>query len=221
MESYRVQRNLVTKLKRISIKRFFLDSSANTTTPGDFWKRVKPLLPSSGQDNSDGTCIMDRGAVVSDPSNLFNEHFSSPVLDRAVLTKSVEDFEHHPGVTSISSCNVNLGFSFQPVSTEYIGKLLTGLKTNKSCGPDNITPMILKLSASEWKLSNVTPVYKKDDSSLVENYRPISILSSIPKILEKVMYDQLYDTFKTHFSLNMSGFFSGHLCCTALLKMVD
>ena len=88
-ESYRVQRNLVTKLKRISIKRFFLDSSANTTTPGDFWKRVKPLLPSSGQDNSDGTCIMDRGAVVSDPSNLFNEHFSSPVLDRAVLTKSV------------------------------------------------------------------------------------------------------------------------------------
>ena len=43
-ESYRVQRNLVTKLKRISIKRFLLDSSANTTTPGDFWKRVKPLL---------------------------------------------------------------------------------------------------------------------------------------------------------------------------------
>lgn len=48
-----------------------------------------------------------------------------------------------------------------------------------------------------------------------------SILSSIPKILEKVMYDQLYDTFKTHFSLNMSGFLSGHSCCTALLKMVD
>ena len=55
---------------------------------------------------------MDRGAVVSDPSNLFNEHFSSPVLDRAVLTKSVEDFEHHSGVTSISSRNFNLGFSF-------------------------------------------------------------------------------------------------------------
>ena len=55
----------------------------------------------------------------------------------------------------------------------------------------------------------------------MENYRPISILSSIPKILEKVMYDQLYDTFKTHFSLNMSGFLSGHSCCTALLKMVD
>ena len=35
------------------------------------------------------------------------------------------------------------------------------------------------------------------------------------------MYDQLYDTFKTHFSLKMSGFLSGHSCCTALLKMVD
>ncbi|PFX22317.1 putative RNA-directed DNA polymerase from transposon X-element [Stylophora pistillata] len=61
----------------------------------------------------------------------------------------------------------------------------------------------------------------KDDSSLVENYRLISILSSIPKILEKVMYDQLYDAFKTHFSLNMYGFLSGHSCCTALPKMVD
>ena len=35
------------------------------------------------------------------------------------------------------------------------------------------------------------------------------------------MYDQLYDAFKSEFSLNMSGFLRGHSCCTALLKMVD
>ena len=47
---HRVQRNLVSKLKRISIKRFCMDSAANATTPVGFWKRLKPLLPSSGQD---------------------------------------------------------------------------------------------------------------------------------------------------------------------------
>ena len=35
------------------------------------------------------------------------------------------------------------------------------------------------------------------------------------------MYDQLYDVFKSKFSLNMFGFLRGHSCCTALLKMVD
>ncbi|PFX20607.1 putative RNA-directed DNA polymerase from transposon BS [Stylophora pistillata] len=44
---------------------------------------------------------------------------------------------------------------------------------------------------------------------------------SVCKLLEKVMYDQLYDAFKSKFSLDMSGFLRGHSCCTALLKIVD
>ena len=72
---------------------------------------------------------------------------------------------------------------------------------------------------TEWKLSHVTPVFKKDDATLVSNYRPISVLSIIPKILEKVMFDQLYDAFQSLFSSNMPGFLCGHSCCTALIKM--
>ena len=74
---------------------------------------------------------------------------------------------------------------------------------------------------TEWKLSHVTPVFKKDDATLVSNYRPISVLSIIPKILEKVNFDQLYDVFKPLFSSNMSGFLRGHSCYTALIKMFD
>ena len=55
----------------------------------------------------------------------------------------------------------------------------------------------------------------------VANYRPISILSAISMILEKVMFEQLHEAFQPLFSLNMSGFLRGHSCCTALLKMVD
>ena len=43
------------------------------------------------------------------------------------------------------------------------------------------------------------PYLKKDDATSVSNYRPISVLSIIPKILEKVMFDQRYDVFQPLF----------------------
>ena len=103
-----------------------------------------------------------------------------------------------------------LNFSFQPVRVLYIETLLGEIKCNKSCGADNIMPKILKLSApsiavhltkllnlciststwpTEWWLDHVTSIFKKDDATSVSNYRPISVLSIIPKILEKVMFD--------------------------------
>ena len=145
-------------------------------------------------------------------------------------------------MTSILANDVHLNFSFHSISAAYIESLLGKIKSNKSCGPDNITPKIFKLSApalavpmtnllnhciatsgwpNEWKLSNVTPVFKKGDALLVSNYRPISILTAIPKIMEKVMFDQLYDAFQPVFSPNMSGFLRGHSYCTALVKMID
>ena len=74
---------------------------------------------------------------------------------------------------------------------------------------------------TEWKLSHVTPVFKKDDTTSVTNYRPISVLSIIPKIVEKVVFDQFYNVFQPLFSSNMSGFLRGHSFCTTLVKMVD
>ena len=67
----------------------------------------------------------------------------------------------------------------------------------------------------------MTPVFKKDDTTSVTNYRPISVLSIIPKIVEKVMFDQFYSVFQPLFSSNMSGFLRGHSFCTTLVKMVD
>ena len=51
-------------------------SAANATTPGGFWKRLKPLLPSSGLDNSDETCIINDGVVVNEPVQICSTNIS-------------------------------------------------------------------------------------------------------------------------------------------------
>ena len=46
-----------------------------------------------------------------------------------------------------------------------------------------------------FKVSKVTPIFKKGDCSLMSNYRPISLLPTISKIFERVIHDQMYEYF--------------------------
>ena len=46
------------------------------------------------------------------------------------------------------------------------------------------------------KIAKVIPIYKKDDVKMIENYRPMSILPAISKILEKTIFNQLHDYFQ-------------------------
>ena len=58
------------------------------------------------------------------------------------------------------------------------------------------------------KLANIIPIHKKDDKTFVNNYRPISLISNIDKIMEKLIYQRLY-LFLEHNSIiyhNQSGF---------------
>ena len=73
----------------------------------------------------------------------------------------------------------------------------------------------------EWKWGNLTLVFKKDEDTRKENYRPVSVLTALSKVYEKVMYDQLYNTFCRHLSQSLSGFLKHHSCYTALLKMTE
>ena len=57
--------------------------------------------------------------------------------------------------------------------------------------------------------------------SIINNYRPVSVLSVISKVVERLKFDQLYSVFTPVFSDNMSGFLRGHSCCSALLKLTD
>ena len=74
-----------------------------------------------------------------------------------------------------------------------------------------------------WKLSKLLPLYKKGDKLERKNYRPVSILSPISKVLEKIVYEQIYSYFTRNalFHPNFHGYRSNRSTQTALLQMYD
>ena len=73
------------------------------------------------------------------------------------------------------------------------------------------------------KIAKVKPLYKKGDKCCFNNYRPISILPTISKVFERVMYTQLYNYFNVNNLLTEQqyGFRSKHSTELALIKLVD
>ena len=96
-------------------------------------------------------------------------------------------------------------------SEEDVKDCLHNLKINKACGPDIISPRLLKEGAmvlarpfsvifnrslqqgyfpSDLKIANVSPTYKKDEKSLLSNYRSIALLCSPGKVMERCVHKQ-------------------------------
>ena len=96
---------------------------------------------------------------------------------------------------------------------------LAKLKRKKATGIDNLNPGMLKHAApipakpltyvinlslksgivpTDWKMAKVIPLYKSGSQSTIDNYRPISVLPTLSKILERMFYNQLM----AHFDKN-------------------
>ena len=71
-----------------------------------------------------------------------------------------------------------------------------------------------------WKRANVVPAHKKDNKSLVKNYRPISLLPIFGKIFERVIYNSLFNYFISNklFTPSQSGFLPGDSCIAQFMK---
>lgn len=67
-----------------------------------------------------------------------------------------------------------------------------------------------------WKTCNITPVYKDGESHEVGNYRPVSIMPSIPKILDSIISKLLTRSFETELSDSQHGFAAGRSSTTNL-----
>ena len=76
---------------------------------------------------------------------------------------------------------------------------------------------------SSWKYTKLVPLQNKLSPLLRENYRPVAILSPLSKVLEKAIYEHIYDYFERNklFNSSLHGYRRGRSTMTALLSMYD
>ena len=72
------------------------------------------------------------------------------------------------------------------------------------------------------KLAEIVPLFKSNDKTLTENYRPISLLITLSKILEKVVHKRTYSFLQEQGLLYKSqyGFRSSHSCENAITELI-
>jgi hypothetical protein len=81
----------------------------------------------------------------------------------------------------------------------------------------------LGIFPSSWKEAMVTAIFKKQNRQLKENYRPISLLSCISKVFERIIYNTTYNYFRSNHLLNIhnSGFQRDDSAILRLLSLTD
>ena len=135
-------------------------------------------------------------------------------------------------------------FVFTPVTEEQVYHVISKLSISKSCGLDKISSRLLKpaspyisdvirdiinqsfdmgISPDDWKMTKVSPVYKADARNVADNYRPISILLAILKVIERIVHTQILEFFTENNLLSkfQSGYRGMHSTCTAILLATD
>ena len=160
---------------------------------------------------------------------LFSKFFASVYVESSIFNENECSNKNQPILE-------NINFSEQDIFE--ICKLLN---VNKSKGPDDLLPFLFKnaetLSHSIyrifrkisqtcifptcWKKAIISPLHKKDDKSDIENYRPVSLLSVISKILEQIIFKRLYEHFEKIFHKAQYGFRKNRSTIVELLTFLQ
>ena len=74
---------------------------------------------------------------------------------------------------------------------------------------------------NKLKLTDITPVFKRKDPTLVENYRPIRVFSSVSKIFERIIQKQLSNYVDEFLSPCLCGYRKGYDTQYALLSLIE
>lgn len=169
-------------------------------------------------------------------ADFLNNYFSS------VFTQ--ENVNFIPECEKIFSGSSNEIFSDLIIDENEILSRLNKINVGKSIGPDDIHGKLLyeirqeiskplahlfTLSIAvgtvpqDWRDANVIPLFKKGSKSQAQNYRPVSLLSIVGKLLESILKEKLVEHMNRHNLIKDSqhGFTSGRSCLTNLLEFFD
>jgi len=154
-------------------------------------------------------------------------------------------YKDHPSVNFIkthASRNCPEVFTFRPVSQDAIYRKLIGLKTNKSTGYDQIPAKLIKAGAAViqtpltvimnnsiashkfpdlLKHGEIVPVFKSKNALSKTCYRPVTILTSVSKVFEAVMCDQITTHMEDMMSTHLAAYRKRYSCSNVLFRCVE
>ena len=157
---------------------------------------------------------------------------------------AIHKFKDYPSIKMINEkVRFESCFSFKEVSNLDIEREISHLNTKKVGTFGNIPTKVLKESSNVcnstlkdiWnyeilgkqnfsknlKLADITPVYKKKDPTLVENYRPVSVLPSVSKVFERSVQKQVSSFIDEFLSPFLCGYRQGFNTQYALLSLIE
>ena len=234
-----------TKSRMRNEKKFWEKSKldCNQHSPSNLWQNIKGWLNWNNAGPPAQLCYL--GKIITSPAALattMNIFFMDKVsrLRNSILESNTDPLAKLRESMEHRNCTMN----FRPVSPDEVLKIIKGLKNSKSTGVDYIDTAVIKLVAQDilpalthivnlsmsesifpsiWKHAKVIPLLKKNDPLLPKNYRPVSLLPILSKILEKAVFIQLVEYLDYHklLSPNHHGSRHSHNTATALIQMYD
>ena len=227
LRKYKAERNKVVYLLRTTKAAYF--QKLGSSSSKEFWKAVKLVNKrcSSIPALKDGSSLIttDHGKA-----QLLNDFFHS-CFNRSCDPLSSPDPIESNNCPSDLLCTEN-----------QITDLLLSLNTSKSTGPDSISATMLQSTAtfiapsltklfnlsitsgcfpSGWKCARITPIFKSADPALPSNYRPISILPIVSKVLERHIYNLVFNhlAISSPISVSQWGFMPNRSTTSALCTL--
>ena len=205
------------------------------------WEAIREIINISKKRTTDITSLQIGNKTVKNSYEIaseFNKHFTS-------IGKQIEEKLKNQNKYSEYLKNPNANsFFISPTNSDEVLSVIKELKNNKSTGPSSIHSKLLKLFQTalskpislianlsfssgtfpdNLKIANVIPIFKKDDPTICNNYRPISLLPNISKIIEKLIHTRLTVFFKKSNILyeRQFGFRPNHSTTHALLEITE
>ena len=237
---YKTYRNKLKEILRKTREKYFKDKCKEyRQNTSKLWKLINKL---SNRENDKTNLIeyLKIDNIETYNSKIIAEEFARHFAQVGKTFAGKISAPHQSIVHYLSNIPRNPKSMFmRPTSGIEIRKLIMQLPSKDSSGYDNVSNKLLKdlidpilepltlifnKSLSEgvfphgMKSSDVSPLYKSKEHYLVTNYRPISLLITISKLLEKIVHTRTYDFLNAsgQFYQGQYGFRIGHSCQNAI-----
>ena len=236
--NYTQHRNKLNSLKRCAKRKYYFDKiKAVKSDLRKTWNVVNSIL--SKKKCTAPQKLHHNGITVDKPSeiaNVFNNHF---VNVGESLLRSIPD--SHSSYSDYLQGNFVQSLFFKPATESEVLNIVNKMPNGNSSGYDDINTHLLKsvikflliplthicnlsltngVFPSNMKIAKIIPLFKKGDTDSVDNYRPISVLPSFSKILERLVFNRL-SNFLTHFNVLSNDQYGFRKDCSTGLAVLD